>query len=77
MNVRRTEKEIMQASQLSSFIREKRKNLGLTQEEFSLRVGVGIAFVKRLETGGTNLQYAKIIQVLDYLGAHMIAKDKD
>ncbi|MBT4789928.1 MAG: helix-turn-helix transcriptional regulator [Halobacteriovoraceae bacterium] len=72
---RRTEKEIMtQSSELSQFIRKRRKEAGLTQEEFSLRVGVGISFFKRLETGDDKLQFAKILQVLDYLGAEMVPR---
>ena len=41
MNKRRTEEEIKQQSELALFIRQKRKNLGLTQEEISLKIGVG------------------------------------
>ena len=74
-NIRRTEEEIKKSSKLASFIRDRRKLMGLTQEEFSLRVGVGLAFLKRLETGETNLQYAKILQVLDYLGATLIPSE--
>ena len=77
MRKRRTEAEIKRQSKLSQFVRQKRKEMGLTQEEFSLRVGVGIAFFKRLETGDENLQYAKILQVLDYLGAEMVPRFKD
>lgn len=76
MTKRRTEEEIKKTSKLANFIRKKRKDMGITQEELSLRVGVGIAFLKRLETGEVNLQYAKILQVLDYLGAEMAPGEK-
>ena len=77
MKKRRTENEIIASSDLSRFIKKKRKELGLTQEDFCLRVGVGIAFLKRLESGDIKLQYAKILQVLDYLGAEMVPKMKE
>ena len=72
MKRRRTEKEIAQESKLANFVRKNRKELGLTQEEFSLRVGVGLAFLKRLEAGEINLQMAKVMQVLEYFGASLV-----
>ena len=77
MKKRRTEEEMKEQSALSLFIREKRKNLGLTQNEISLRVGVGLAFYKRLEGGDVNLQLAKVLQVLAYLGAEMVPAMKN
>ncbi|MGB0453115.1 MAG: helix-turn-helix domain-containing protein [Bacteriovoracaceae bacterium] len=69
---RRTEKELIQQSPLAAFVKIHRKQLGLDQEEFALRVGVGLAFLKRLESGKTNLQYAKILQVLEFFEATLI-----
>ncbi len=77
MKKRRTEEEIKEQSVFSSFIREKRKGVGLTQEEVSLRVGVGLAFYKRLEAGDINLQLAKVIQVLTFFGAEIIPRVKE
>lgn len=75
MEKRRTEKEIKDSSSLVYFVKEKRKKLGMTQEQFALRVGVSISFLKRLETGDTNLQYAKLLHVVSYLGAEMIPRE--
>lgn len=77
MRRRRTLAEIKQSSPLAAFVKEKRKELGLTQEELAGRVGVGLATLKRLETGDINLQYAKILQVLDYFGADLIPQESD
>ena len=77
MSKRRTLEEIKQTSPLAAFVREKRKMLGLTQEELASRVGLGLATLKRLETGDINLQYAKILQVLDYFGAELVPQESE
>lgn len=66
-------------SQLIRTVKGKRKDLGLTQKEFSLRVGIGLRFLRSLEQGKTNLQLNKVIQVLNYLGLTVgaIPKEED
>jgi len=53
---------------ISSFVKEKRKKLGLTQNEFAERVGVGLRFIRDLEQGKETLQLNKVNQVLQLLG---------
>lgn len=53
---------------LSQFIKEKRKNLSLTQEELSAKAGVGLRFVRELERGKNTLQMNKVNQVLKLFG---------
>ena len=36
---------------ISEFIKQNRKALGLTQEEFAMRAGLGLRFVRELEQG--------------------------
>ena len=36
---------------ISEFIKQDRKALGLTQEEFAMRAGLGLRFVRELEQG--------------------------
>ena len=36
---------------ISSFVKDKRKKLGLTQPELAQRAGVGLRFVRELEQG--------------------------
>jgi y4mF family transcriptional regulator len=55
-------------SQLSEIIKLKRKELGLTQEEFSARVGVGLRFLRELEQGKETIRLDKLNVVLNYLG---------
>lgn len=53
---------------IANFVKEKRKVLGLTQQEFSLRVGVGLRFIRDLEQGKQSLRSDKVNTVLNYLG---------
>ncbi len=65
----------MSVSTLSQFIREKRKLLGLTQEELSFKAGVGLRFVRELETGKPTLRMDKVNQVLQLFGYELGATE--
>lgn len=58
----------MKGVSLSQFIKEKRKHLGLTQEELSIKSGVGLRFIRELETGKPTLRVDKVNQVLQLFG---------
>lgn len=53
---------------LSQFVKERRKSLGLTQEDLSFKAGVGLRFVRELEQGKTSLKLDKVNQVLSLFG---------
>lgn len=53
---------------LSSLVKEKRKELELTQEELAQRSGVGIRFVRDLEQGKQTVRLDKVNTVLNYFG---------
>lgn len=53
---------------LSQFIKQKRKKLGLTQEQLAERSGVGLRFIRELEQGKRTLQMDKVNQVLFLFG---------
>lgn len=53
---------------LSQFVKEKRKKLGLTQEDLSFKSGVGLRFVRDLEQGKESLMMDKVNQVLALFG---------
>jgi y4mF family transcriptional regulator len=65
----------MTDSTLSQFIRGKRKLLGITQEELSFKAGVGLRFVRELETGKSTLRMDKVNQVLKLFGYELGAKE--
>jgi y4mF family transcriptional regulator len=64
--------------QLSDFVKEKRKEVNLTQEEFAERAGVALTVVRKIEQGKTNLNMGKVNLVLRMFG-HELApvKSKD
>ncbi len=53
---------------IGQFIKEKRKLLGLTQQELSFKSGVGLRFVRELENGKPTLRMDKVNQVLKLFG---------
>jgi y4mF family transcriptional regulator len=56
------------SSKTSLFIKQKRKELGLTQEELAGRIGVGLRFIRELEQGKETIRLDKLNQVLNYFG---------
>lgn len=53
---------------LSGFMKEKRKQLGLTQQDLAEKAGVGLRFVRELERDKSTLQMNKVNQVLKLFG---------
>lgn len=53
---------------LSKFVKQRRKQLRLTQEEFAERSGVALTVVRKIEQGKENLSLAKVNQVLQMFG---------
>ncbi|MCK5492361.1 MAG: helix-turn-helix transcriptional regulator [Candidatus Omnitrophica bacterium] len=59
---------------ISFQIKKLRKSSGLTQIEFAKRAGVGLRFLRELETGKMTVRMDKLMQVLDFLGYHLELK---
>ena len=57
---------------LSSFLKYYRKKAGLTQEELSIKAGVGIRFIRELEQGKKTVQLDKVDQVIKLFGFELI-----
>ena len=57
---------------LSKYVKEMRKQFGLTQVDLSQKSGVGLRFVRELEQGKETLRLDKVNQVLGLFGAVMI-----
>jgi len=53
---------------ISEFIKQKRKEAGLTQEEFAQRSGLGLRFVRELEQGKETVRMDKVNQALSMFG---------
>ncbi len=58
-------------SAIALFIKEKRKQLKLTQPELAERAGVGLRFVRELEQGKQTVQLDKVNQVLALFGSEL------
>jgi y4mF family transcriptional regulator len=57
---------------LSEFVKDKRKQLGLTQEEFAEKAGVALTVIRKIEQDKDNLSLSKVNQVLILFG-HVLA----
>lgn len=64
-------------NKISGVVRENRKKLGLTQEEFAMRSGLGLRFVRELESGKKTLRLDKVNQALAMFDMEMIVGVKD
>ena len=45
---------------IGKYVKAERKKLGLTQEEFALRAGLGLRFVRDLEQGKETVRLDKV-----------------
>ena len=54
--------------QLAAFVKERRKAVNLTQEEFAERTGVALTVIRKIEQGKTNLNMDKVNLVLRMFG---------
>lgn len=61
---------------LSATVKMLRKQYNLTQEELSLKSGVGLRFVRDLEQGKESLRLDKVNQLLDFFNYEMTATPK-
>ena len=61
---------------LSTTFKLLRKQYNLTQEELSLKSGVGLRFVRDLEQGKETLRLDKVNQLLDFFNYEMVATSK-
>ena len=62
----------MNMSIIGDYIKEERKKAGLTQEEFALRSGLGLRFVRDLEQGKETVRLDKVNQALAMFGCEAV-----
>ena len=63
---------IMVMNTIAEFIKQHRKAAGLTQEEFALRSGLGLRFVRELEQGKETVRMDKVNQALAMFGMEAV-----
>jgi y4mF family transcriptional regulator len=61
---------------LANLIKQKRKKLKLTQVDLAQKAGVGLRFLRELESGKITLRMDKVNQVLNLLGYELTAARK-
>lgn len=67
-----TRKGIVMNENLVQFVKQRRKLLGLTQEELAEKAGVGLRFIRDLEQGKITLRMDKVNQVLALFGHELV-----
>ena len=63
-------------NKIGDFVKEKRKEAGLTQEEFAMRSGLGLRFVRELEQGKETVRLDKVNQALAMFGMEAVPGKK-
>jgi len=61
---------------LSKTIKAKRKENSLTQEDLSLKSGLGLRLIREIEQGKTSMHMDKVNQLLSLLGMELIPAPK-
>ncbi|WP_022761030.1 type II toxin-antitoxin system Y4mF family antitoxin [Butyrivibrio sp. AD3002] len=62
---------------IAEYIKTERKKAGLTQEEFAIRSGLGLRFVRDLEQGKETVRMDKVNQALSMFGMHAVPGEID
>lgn len=63
---------ILYMNRIADFIKTNRKALGLTQEEFAVRSGLGLRFVRELEQGKGTVRLDKVNEALAMFGMEAV-----
>ncbi|KAF5079708.1 hypothetical protein DSECCO2_127010 [anaerobic digester metagenome] len=61
---------------IAEFVKEMRKEYGLTQIDLSMKTGVGIRFIRELESGKPTVRLDKVNQVLALFEAEVGVQQK-
>ena len=64
-------------NRIAEYVKQSRKADGLTQEEFALRSGLGIRFVRELEQGKETVRMDKVNQALSMFGMEAVPGKKE
>ena len=63
-------------NKISEFVKQKRKQLGFTQEELAEKAGVALTVIRKIEQNKDNLSLSKVNQVLLLFG-HVLGPIKN
>lgn len=72
---RRSKEQIKtEISPIALFVRNRREELGYTQEELAFRAGLNTRFIKEFELGKKTVRLDKVSELLNFLGAILEVK---
>ena len=61
--------------EIGKIIKAKRKEFGYTQEDVSIRSGLGLRFIRELENGKETVRMDKVNQALKFFGLKLTVED--
>lgn len=64
-------------NKIAEFVKTQRKAAGLTQEQFAMRSGLGLRFVRELEPGKTTVRMDKVNVALAMFGMEAVPGRKE
>ena len=64
-------------NKIAEYIKASRKAAGLTQEEFAVRSGLGLRFVRELEHGKETVRMDKVNAALEMFGMQAVPGRKE
>ena len=64
-------------NRIGKYIKEERKKAGLTQEEFAMRSGLGLRFVREQEQGKETVRLDKVNQALAMFGKEAVPGERE
>jgi y4mF family transcriptional regulator len=67
----------MRMNKIAIFIKESRRSAGLTQEEFAIRSGLGLRFIRELEQGKETVRMDKVNIALGMFGMEAVPGKRD
>ena len=64
-------------NKIAEYVKTQRKAAGLTQEQFAMRSGLGLRFVRELEQGKTTVRMDKVNVALAMFGMEAVPGRKE
>ena len=70
------EYKIAVAKQLSSLLKNLRKQSGLTQRDLGEQIGISQRMVAKIEAAPEKVSFARILQILSELGTDLLVRER-
>ena len=67
--------ENLEINQIATFVKERRKSVGLTQEEFAYKMGIALTVLRKIEQGKTNINLDGLLIILKTFGHTITVKN--